>query len=113
MENQRNQKQKISNIMTLLFQNPIRIMKVLRIFTRHAMLSMVKLGPPYKCVFSEREDVNACTTVMISKETTGTMITSLVETSASVKDRHHSQIVRSASQNQCTELTTDEIGTKT
>ena len=71
------------------------------------------IGTPYKWVFSEREDVNACTTVMISKETTGTMITSLIETSTSVKDGHHSQIVRSASQNQHTELTTDEIGTKT
>ena len=60
---------------------------------------------------SERDDVNASTTVMISKANTGTTITTLIETSTSVKNGH--QIVRGTDENQRTELTTDEVGTTT
>ena len=54
--------------------------------------------------------MNASTTVMVSKATTGTTITSLVETSTCARDGH---CKINPSQNLRTELAGAEAGTKT
>ena len=65
---------------------------------------------PHNSLFLEKEDLNPSTTVMVSKATTGTTITSLVETSTCARDGH---CKINPSQNLRTELAGAEAGTKT